>query len=211
MNYFIKIIIIMLLVGMFGGIVNYLLKGSKKDDAMLCRDLVKSIFVGIGASFLVPLFLNMISSDIIEQAKTNDQMLLVFIGFCLIASVSSKSFINSMSDKILKELSNKINDVEENIKPIIHNSYEPISDYNKMRGIYDLLESTEIKILESIENSKYVYRTINALVKELQEEEETVRSNIQSLIEKGLIKSKLIKNTDMYYITMKGKDMILFY
>ncbi|GKX27678.1 hypothetical protein SH1V18_01580 [Vallitalea longa] len=212
MSYFFKIIIIILLVGIFGGIINYLLNGMKTEKkyvSIFDVELLKCIFVGMGASLLVPLFLNMISSDIIKQAETNDYMLLVFIGFCLIASISSKSFINSISEKILKELGDKVNKIEEDVKPIIQSSLEPDNDTRKnMKGTYDSLDNLEISILKSLENSKYVYRTINGIVKELQENNERIKSNIEKLINKGLIKYKSIKNKNMYYITVKGKECI---
>jgi len=48
--------------------------------------LLRSLVIGIGASFLVPLFLNMISSDLMRQMDQDAGKLLVFVGFCLIAA-----------------------------------------------------------------------------------------------------------------------------
>ncbi|GMQ62670.1 YEATS-associated helix-containing protein [Vallitalea maricola] len=215
MNHFVKIIIIILIVGIFGGITNYLLNGIKTEKKYVLKfdiELLKSIFAGIGASLLVPLFLNMISSDIIEQSKTNEYMLLVFIGFCLIASISSKAFIKSISDKILKEIGDRVNRVEEEVAPIVENSVEPdnIESRKRMRGNNDFLDNVEISILISFENSKYIYRSINGIVNELKVDNDKIEHYIESLINRRLIKTKSIKDKDMYYITAKGKEYIGF-
>lgn len=87
--------------GAFGGWVNFLL--SKPDNIPAPR-LARSVVVGIAASFLVPLFLNMISSNLIDLIRAGDNSrLLVLLGFCLVASISSTSFIKTLSDRVLAE------------------------------------------------------------------------------------------------------------
>lgn len=71
----------MLLAGTLGGIGNYFI--STKRDNHNVMDLLKFIVLGIIASFVVPLFLNMISSNIVELAQTQFHYLLVLAGFCL--------------------------------------------------------------------------------------------------------------------------------
>jgi hypothetical protein len=61
------------------------------------------IVIGVGAAFLAPLFLNMISSDLIARSKENYYLLFVLVGFCLVASISSRKFIRSISDRVLQE------------------------------------------------------------------------------------------------------------
>src|SRR3989304_6015422 len=73
--------------GVFGGLVNFYL--SKPDDVPTPTK-TRSIIVGTAASFLVPLFLNMISSNLIDLIKGHDSSkLLVLLGFCLVAAISS--------------------------------------------------------------------------------------------------------------------------
>jgi hypothetical protein len=95
------LIVIMAASGSLGGLVNYYLARSENPNQ---SNLKESLVIGIAASFLMPLFLQMISSNLLEGARTSDPLkLFVFAGFCLIAAVSSKAFIRTLSDQVLKE------------------------------------------------------------------------------------------------------------
>lgn len=126
--YILILIAIMVAAGAFGGFVNYLLNGKdpldelKKDepnpaetksDAEKAADMAKlerqrlwnrrtDILSGILASFLVPFFLTTSSSSLLEQGQRNPLQLLVFLGFCLIAAMSARTFITSLSSKVIQ-------------------------------------------------------------------------------------------------------------
>ena len=68
------LIFVMVTAGALGGVVNYFLtpKADTKADPRADpeeRSIAKSIVVGIAAAFLVPLFLNMISSNLTEEIR----------------------------------------------------------------------------------------------------------------------------------------------
>jgi hypothetical protein len=79
---------IMVVAGAFGGLINYFIERRDSPDK---SSILRSLVVGIGASFLVPLFLNMISSDLMRQMDQDVGKLLVFVGFCLIAAITSSA------------------------------------------------------------------------------------------------------------------------
>ncbi|MFM2340697.1 MAG: hypothetical protein RLZZ592_350 [Pseudomonadota bacterium] len=67
----------------------------------------KHVLIGITAALMVPLFLTMISSDLILnllRTPDNPSGLLNLAGFCLVAAVSSRGFISSLSDRLLREV-----------------------------------------------------------------------------------------------------------
>ena len=106
-QYFVPmLIVVMLSAGTVGGLLNYYTSQSADPDH---SSILKSIIAGICASFLVPLFLNMISSNLIDtirgSANTSSDVskLFVFAGFCLIAAISSSAFIRTLSDRVLAE------------------------------------------------------------------------------------------------------------
>src|SRR5690606_15417158 len=51
----------------------------------------------------VPLFLQTISSDLINQCKDDAKYYLIYAGFCLIASIFSRRFLNTIADKVIKQ------------------------------------------------------------------------------------------------------------
>jgi len=97
------VIAIMIITGAIGGVVNAALNSREK---LLWRSWVFSVIVGIGAAMLIPLFLNTVSSNLLDIVikDSNTKDMLVFGSFCLLAAISSKAFIQSLSDKILKEV-----------------------------------------------------------------------------------------------------------
>mgnify|MGYP001465356248 CR=1 FL=1 len=106
-DYVLQISLVMLVSGFVGGLINFILAGPEQDRVL---PWWKHVVVGIGASFLVPLFLQMISSDLISRIsgadgkKSDASALLVLTGFCLVASISARGFISSMSKRLLQEL-----------------------------------------------------------------------------------------------------------
>jgi hypothetical protein len=120
-TYFSVIIGVILFAGALGGWINYLVsltQGEKSDKPDLIQEVTsvrvprwqglwRSLLLGIGAAFLVPLFLNMISSTLVDNIHNPEKgydypKVLVFLGFCLVASISSTAFIKTISDRVLK-------------------------------------------------------------------------------------------------------------
>jgi DNA-binding HxlR family transcriptional regulator len=93
------LVAIMAVAGALGGSINHFLTRDDAKESYLGRCLL----VGVGASFLVPLFLRMVSSNLVDP-KTDlpSTNYLVFFGFCLLAAISSKAFIQTLSDRLLK-------------------------------------------------------------------------------------------------------------
>ena len=116
----VTVVTIMVLGGLFGGLVNYYRPKTKDEGA---KHLWRSIVLGLGASFLIPLFLNAISSNLlsdlfVEGPKNED--LLVFFGFCSLAAISSRVFIKSVTDKM-------IGDFEESVK-VVKEAAQAVND-----------------------------------------------------------------------------------
>lgn len=96
---------IVFLAGVLGGIINWLI--SSKDEDAGRVGWLKSVVVGIGASSLMPLFLNTISSTLVPNildGKGTSGDVLVFAGFCLLAAISSRAFIETLTNKVLREV-----------------------------------------------------------------------------------------------------------
>lgn len=100
-NPMVLVIAIMLGAGILGGVVNFYL--TRPDDVPPPK-LARSVVVGMAASLLVPLFLNMISSDLVTNIMDGDKAKpFVLLGFCLVAAISSTAFIRTLSDRVLAE------------------------------------------------------------------------------------------------------------
>ncbi len=97
----------MLVAGAVGGLINYFLIDPKEESPLAWWKLM---IVGVGASFMVPVLLNMISSELIADIEvpkpTTDPVskLLILTGFCLLAAVSSRAFIRTLTDRVLRDV-----------------------------------------------------------------------------------------------------------
>jgi len=97
--YIAQLVVIMLLAGLLGGGVNFVIN---RDEDKAFKSLIDAVLAGVAASFLVPLFLHMLKNTLVADAVKNPLLLLVFAGFCLVAAISSRAVIRAVSDKALK-------------------------------------------------------------------------------------------------------------
>lgn len=94
---------IMIIAGILGGVAGYMIEQNTTDNHT-SKNPWFYILIGLCASFLVPLFMTTISSDLLENSQQNHLDYFVFGGFCLIAAISAHKFIISISEKILKQV-----------------------------------------------------------------------------------------------------------
>lgn len=113
------LVLIMVVVGAFGGYLNHLHNfdtvtedkskvkaGSEKKEQNSSKR--KYVLLGIGSALLVPVFLKMIDSQLIDQGsgKFSENNYLIFAGFCLAVAIFSRRFITTIGEKILKAAEN---------------------------------------------------------------------------------------------------------
>lgn len=100
---------IILVAGLLGGYLNFLRTRdtitlapngeptAHKNYALLC------LVGGVVAAALIPLFLKIIQSNLLED-KGNNISYMVFAGFCLIAAIFSNTFIDTLSKQVFQQL-----------------------------------------------------------------------------------------------------------
>jgi hypothetical protein len=88
--------------GLLGGFTNYLL--AKTHGKTNTTELLKAILVSLCAAWAVPLFLQLISNNILDGNDTNYPVKNYFIlaGFCVLAAYYSKRFLEDIYSKINK-------------------------------------------------------------------------------------------------------------
>ena len=101
-SYMLLLLGIMLFTGILGGAANYFM--SDRNSSVSGKDFLKYVVLGIVAALTVPLFLNMISSDLLAAAKSRPIDLFTFAGFCLLFVLFSRRFVESAAAKLLQQL-----------------------------------------------------------------------------------------------------------
>jgi len=106
---------IIIAAGCLGGLGNYLIQ--RADEPGRAR-VSRSVVLGVIASGIVPLFLKVISSDIVPKLSDLKRGQGVpfetfeFCGFCLLAAVFSRNFLEGISKRVLTELQEKVRKAE---------------------------------------------------------------------------------------------------
>jgi hypothetical protein len=224
-KYMLLLIVVMVFAGLFGGLINFFI--TKADDAEN-SNLARSLVVGTGASFLVPLFLNMIASSLVEATRGDSYKVLVFAGFCLVASISSGSFIRTLSDRVLNEAKaakkvateakieaqqakGEIQEVQAAIDPIVEKGTEPetVPERDSTLRNAGAVVTPEEKILEAVAHNKYAYRTLKGIAKEVGVDHGEIITQLNELVERGLLGEKKGKQGNrLWFMTEKGLETL---
>lgn len=216
----------MLLAGIFGGLIN-----SYLSDPQVEKPLAQwqHVVVGIGAAFMVPVFLNTISSRLIAEITgpdlTSDMLskLLILAGFCLLAAVSSRAFIRSMTDRLLREVADArkeaqaAKDQAASAAAIANLTVEP--DTPPVTATRALLGSgeetgeasigeTERQVLTALVHSRYTMRSVSGIAQDTGLARPTVESTLAELEDKFLVtESQSQTGQPRWYATAQGHQV----
>lgn len=221
---YILILTIIVLVGAFGGVINYFML-VPADGAAVAQPvpskgslLIRSLFMGIAAAILVPLFLNTISSAVLTDLIAGSNVYknsLIFAGFCLLAAISSRRFIDDLYTRVMKiedkadaakgaadEARLNAHKAMTETQDLVNASTEPKK--TKLKGmranaapaIVSPEADNEAKLIAAFAGSKYIYRTLDGLVADSGLSDTDAQTALQSLQQKGKVKSRLDADGD---------------
>jgi predicted transcriptional regulator len=212
---------VMLAAGLLGGAINHFLS---QDDDPNRFTMLRSLLVGIGASFMVPLFLNMISSNLIDSIKGSatspgdKSKFFVFAGFCLVAAISSRAFISTLSDRILKEAKEakseareakaSVQEVQSDIEPIVAKQTEQESATESISSSLAEVhvQDDEKKILDVLANSSWTLRSLTGIARDTGMDKAEVAKILEELVRKGLVARKTGEKGPRWFSTELGRS-----
>ncbi|GAB6112408.1 YEATS-associated helix-containing protein [Desulfomicrobium salsuginis] len=210
------IMLLIIIAGIFGGCINYALVRSPENKLY---EIFWSILIGLGASFLVPLFLNTISSTLLSgilDGTSKHVDYYVFFGFCLLGAISSRSMIQTLTQKILKtaeEAKREVEKLKEEIDPIVIKETEPDIEEHDMGeqangGIriegFAVVGNEHQKIIKALGSSEYSRRTVQGIKKETKVKIEKVYELLSWLHMNGLAITTGEPN-NYWSLTQKGR------
>ncbi len=110
------LIFIIFLAGAVGGVGGSFFNLAEGDPLPNWKRVVKHLIMGVIAAFMVPLFLNLISSNILDTILAGKEgaasSTFLLVGFCLVAAVSAKGFVEKLSGNVIGKLEKIESDVE---------------------------------------------------------------------------------------------------
>jgi DNA gyrase/topoisomerase IV subunit B len=181
----------MVFMGGFGGATNYLNQKKKKNSKIL-----STIITGILGAVTIPMILQVISSDMlawIDADKFDSMQYLVFLGFCGVGGFSANAILPALSQRLVKQIQD-LSDAHDNTQTrtsAIENAItEKDTPTNALRGAPTELSPDETTILNSINNSKYYFRTLNGLATDTGLATDALQTDLDDMVKKGVLNTK---------------------
>ena len=215
-GYMLMILGIMVLAGILGGIAIYFL--SDRQGELSSRDGFKYATLGVIAALTVPLFLNMLSSNLLEAARTRPVDFFVFAGFCLIYVVASRRVFENAANKLLSQIDQVKRDVnqlkqkerEAPTPPVVRDEVALVAqEATRPEPPKESLSYNDVEILRAIAEENYVYGNLAGLTDKTGLGRDLVSNRLTVLKNLGIIETRISdKNVLHWYVSPKGKQML---
>lgn len=217
-NHIIILVFVMLLAGIFGGLINYYLYSQSDPDK---QTLPRCLVVAVGASFLVPVILDALNSEIILESQGDPSKLLIFTGFCLIAGLASRFFVQTVSDRILSEakyakersehIQQDLRIIQKELLPLIDTETEHDIEPEDLKANLDIEEELDVastKALKILGSGRFIFRSIQGLCREASSDETSMQKTLSVLVSKNLAGSVSGKKGVRWHITERGRNVL---
>jgi len=211
------IILLIIITGFLGGLKNFLF--NKKNNSI--KDFFHNILLGIIGASLIPLFLQLTASKLLDSCGNCFRTYLVLIGYMFIASIFSKRLLDNLGKKIfnLDDVKNEIDKAQTEPEVDIDLPEAEIKDIeNKITNNSDKLSNNEKeqalkdtnKILSNLQGSRYKYRTLEGIAKSTNLDKNKVFSILSVLKQKNIIEEVIRDKKKYYTLTKLGEGIRLF-
>ncbi len=206
-NYIMLLAGIMILSGALGGMTSAFLR--KSDDRPFLTILFKYTFTGIVTAMMVPLILNLFSSDLLDAGQTNPLKLLTLSGLCIFFALFSPRFIESI-------FRNQRND-EGRYPPQIHLGSDTLEKKIEVRSsaapavVPEKAKFSEhqLKILKAFAQAEGAKLTLIDLLRATAIPQNEFDEMLAILMVKGLVAQELIEGKKLQLVlTARGEQQL---
>jgi gas vesicle protein len=203
------ILAIMVLTGILGGAANYFLADRAGEPGR--HDWIKYPVFGIVAALTVPLFLNMISSTLLEGARTKPVDFYAFAGFCLIYVVLSRRLFENIVQRLQRQLEQVKHDVGDlkkkneeqppKVEPELAKAPEPEAR--------EVLSYNDVEILRVLVEESVVYGNLVDVCERTGLPRDLVGQRLAIMKSLGVIETRINdKNVLHWFVSARGKAVL---
>ena len=204
---------IMVLAGILGGAANYFL--AERQGEQGSKDWIKYPVFGMVAALTVPLFLNMISSTLLEGARTKPVDFYVFAGFCLIYVVASRRLFENIAQRLLGQMEQVRRDVGQLkqkrdeaplVMPVKAES-EPVRAAEP--DPREVLSYNDVEILRALAEERFVYGNLAGVCERTGLPRDFVSQRLTVMKSLGVIETRINdKNVLHWFVSTRGKAVL---
>jgi hypothetical protein len=205
------ILAIMILAGMLGGAANYFLADRQGEPAR--RDWLKYPVLGVVAALTVPLFLNMISSTLLEGARTKPVDFFAFGGFCLIYVVASRRLLDNVAQRLLGQIDQVKREVghlkqQKREEPISLPSAAEVEKSTELEP-REVLSYNDVEIVRTLVEESFVYGNLAAICERTGLARDFVSQRLTVMKAMGVIETRINdKNVLHWGVSARGKALL---
>ena len=207
---------IMVVMGILGGSANYFLADRQGESAR--RDWIKYPVFGVVAALTVPMFLNMISSTLLEGARTKPIDYYVFAGFCLLYVVASRRLFENMVQRLMGQIDQVRRDVghlkqQKREEPVVPapSAVKPEAETPKSSepDPREVLSYNDVEILRALAEESFVYGNLAAICDTTGLARELVSQRLTVMKTLGVIETRINeKNVLHWVVSTRGKAVL---
>lgn len=212
-SYMLIILLIMIAAGVLGGVANYFLRDRQQESSP--QDWAKYSILGVIAALTVPLFLNMISSTLLEGARTKPIDYYVFAGFCLLYVVASRRLFENMVQRLMGQIDQVRRDVgqirqQQRDEPVIvplKSEAEPAKAVEP--DPREALSYNDVEILRALADGNFVYGNLVSICETTGLSRELVSQRLTVMKAMGVIETRINeKNVLHWFVSTRGKALL---
>ena len=213
------IFLIMIAAGLLGGVANFFLS-ERQGDGSARREWIRYPVLGVIAALTVPLFLNMISSNLLEAPRTRPVDFFVFAGFCLIYVVASRRLFENVANRLLGQVDQMKREVavlkqRQDVQSAAVSESAPIAVPSvevptpRPEPVRESLSYNDVELLRALAAEPYVYGNLAGLTEQTGLAREVVSTRLTVLKSQGIIETRINdKNILHWFVSPKGKQLL---
>ena len=213
-GYMLVILLIMIAAGVLGGVANYYLSERQANQGNVsCRDWARYTVLGVVAALTVPLFLNMISSNLLDAARTRPADFFVFAGFCLVYVVATRRVFENVALRLIGQIDVMKRDVaqlkQQRSEPPASAEPAPPARTERADEARDALSYNDVEILRALSEESYVYGNLAGLTDKTGLSRELVSSRLAVLKNTGVIETRINERNVLHWsVSARGRQML---
>lgn len=213
-SHMLLIFTIMVLAGVLGGLANYFL--SDRQHELRPKEWLKYPLLGVVAALTVPLFLNMLSSTLLEGARTKPVEFYTFAGFCLIYVVASRRLFENVAQKLMGQMEQVKRDMnhlkqrrEEAMAQPVKEEKPEVAPEPRVEAPKESLSYNDIEILRALSEEAMVYGNLASLCDKTGLARDLVSQRLTVMKAMGVIETRINeKNVLHWFVSAKGKQVL---
>ncbi len=217
-------LLVMVVAGVLGGLANHYL-AERQSGGRGDHDWRRYLVFGVVTALTTPLLLNMLSSNLLEGARTRPGELYVFAAFCLIYVVAARRIFENPAAQMQKQMEQFYEQLRRELEqirrendalrqrleavPVVTPEQQAMEREEAKAEAREVVTYNDVEILRALADESYVYGNLAALTEKTTLGRELISQRLAVLKNVGLIDTRINdKNVLHWVISPRGRQVL---